>query len=63
MDINSTGSRKPVRKKAIGTRIAPGIPHVPGIGITPHTIRILVVSDILYGPSVHANTPGVFDRT
>jgi hypothetical protein len=33
VDINSTGSRKPVRKKAIGTRIAPGIPHVPGIGI------------------------------
>jgi len=33
VDINSTGSRKPVRKKAIGTSIAPGIPHVPGIGI------------------------------
>jgi len=37
-------------KKAIGALIAPGIPHLPGIGINPHTIRILVVSDILMDP-------------
>ncbi|MCJ7741302.1 MAG: hypothetical protein MUO95_01275 [Methanoregula sp.] len=50
MDTTSTGTRKRITKWAIGARIAPGIPHVPGIGIDPHTIRILVVSDILMDP-------------
>ena len=35
---------------AIDACIAPGIPHVLGIGITPHNIPILVESDILLDP-------------
>lgn len=50
MDTTSTGTRKRITKWAIGARIAPGIPHVPGIGITPHNIPIFVVSDILMDP-------------
>ena len=35
---------------ANGARISPEIPHVPGIGITPYNILIIVVSDILMDP-------------
>ena len=42
--------QKQINRWAIGARIAPGIPHVLGIGITPHNIPIFVVSDILMDP-------------
>jgi hypothetical protein len=41
---------KRITKWANGARIVPGIPHLLGIGINTHTIRILVVSDILMDP-------------
>ena len=50
MDTTSTGTQKRITKLAIRARIAPGIPHVLGIGITPHNFLILVVSDILMDP-------------
>ena len=56
MDTTSTGTRKQITKWAIGARIAPGIPRVLGIGIIPHTIRILVVSDILMDPCEGKNS-------
>jgi len=50
VDITSTGTQKRITKLAIGALIAPEIPHVPGIGINPHNIPILMVSDILMDP-------------
>jgi hypothetical protein len=52
VDITSTGTQKRTTKLAIGARIAPEIPHVPGIGINPHNIPILMVSDLLMDPVV-----------
>ena len=51
-----------IRKKAIGAQIEPGMPHVPGIGISSYNTRIPKLSDTL-SPRVRANTPGVFDQT
>jgi len=62
VDINSNGTREPVRKKAIGVRIAPGIPRVPGIGIDSYYPDSGGVRHS-YVPPVRTNTPGVFDRT
>jgi hypothetical protein len=50
VDTTSTGTQKRITKLAIGALIAPEIPHVPGIGINPHNIPILMVSDILMDP-------------
>lgn len=49
-------------KTAIGGRIAPGIPRVPGIGITPLNIRIPGVSDGFMDPGC-GQMLNVFDRT
>jgi len=40
VDTISTKTRKPDPELANGARIAPGIPHVPGIGIRPYHARI-----------------------
>jgi hypothetical protein len=50
VDTPSKKLEKLTRKNAIGARIEPGIPHVPGIGITPHKNRISGRSDVLRTP-------------
>ena len=50
VDTISPGTQKRTTKLAIGALIAPEIPHVPGIGINPYNILILMVSDILMDP-------------
>jgi hypothetical protein len=50
VDTPSKKLEKLIRKNAIGARIEPGIPHVPGIGITPHKNRISGGSDVLRTP-------------
>jgi hypothetical protein len=41
LDTVSTGTQKRTTKLAIGALIAPEIPHVPGIGISPYNILVL----------------------
>jgi hypothetical protein len=50
VDITSSGTQKRTTKLAIGALIAPEIPHIPGIGINPYNILILMVSEILMDP-------------